>query len=95
MKRINVCIFAIVATLSGCSSTISGRPYNESMMCWGSLEEAGEGSLSEGCDTAITYAEDKSGNMWEFPDSCIPDDFEEIMLENSRFEELVNSPKCE
>lgn len=52
-----------------------GRPYDEDRQCWSAPQEAGEHSGPSGCDLAITYARAPDGELWQFSDTCIPDNF--------------------
>lgn len=93
ISRIAALLFAF-GLMGGCAAdTREGRPYDDELKCWKAPQEV-EYSGPDACDLAITYARDNADKLWQFSDTCIPDDFT-VVNDNELTSTLSAAPLCD
>ncbi|MFT3926038.1 MAG: hypothetical protein QM778_26075 [Myxococcales bacterium] len=58
----------------GCS-VVHGKPADEALMCLGETQAAGCMESGHTCQQQIGLARDTKGNLWWFPNICIPENW--------------------
>lgn len=72
---------------------LQAHPWNATDSCWNPAQNAGTYTPTDaGCDTAHTLAKDTDGNLWLFPDSCIPDGY--TLVDNQENIEAYSAEPC-
>jgi hypothetical protein len=55
-----------------CGQAVNAQPYDKAAVCLGASAWVGCVPRDEGCDDALTYAVDESGQCYQFSNSCVP-----------------------